>query len=135
MSETHHQILKYLGVGGVVVAINVSVLYSLTEFLHLYYLLSAVFAFCVAFLVSFFLQKLFTFKDASTGRVASQMSYYLALQLANVCTNMLLLYSLVEYARVWYILAEIIISLGLAIITFAISRRFIFVRKESGVIV
>ena len=134
MSETHYQMLKYLCVGGVVVAINVSVLYSLTEFLRIYYLISAALAFCVAFLVSFFLQKSFTFKDASTDRVASQMALYLSLQLANLCANMVLLYALVEYLGIWYILAELIVGLVLAIATFIISRRFIFVRQTSDAI-
>ncbi|MCR4276189.1 MAG: GtrA family protein [Candidatus Parcubacteria bacterium] len=129
MSETHYQILKYVCVGSMVVMINVSLLYSFTEFFHIYYLISAVFAFCVAFLVSFFLQKFFTFSDVSTGRVASQMARYLSLQLAYVCVNAALLYVLVEYLGVWYILAELTIALGLAIVTFIISRRFIFVRQ------
>jgi dolichol-phosphate mannosyltransferase len=133
MSEMHYQILKYVCVGSVVVAINVSLLYSFTEFFHIYYLVSAVLAFGVAFLVSFFLQKFFTFKDVSTGRVASQMARYLSLQLAYVCVNAILLYMLVEYLGVWYILAELIIALGLAIATFIISRRFIFVRQASDV--
>lgn len=132
MRETHYQIFKYVFVGSVVVAVNVSVLYSLTEFLHIYYLVSAVLSFCVAFLVSFFLQKFFTFRDASTSRVATQMAHYLLLQLAYICVNAVLLYVLVEFLGLWYILAELIIALCLAVATFIISRRFIFVRQTSG---
>ena len=135
MNEMHWQMVKYVCVGSVVVAVNVSLLYSFTEFFHIYYLVSAVLAFCVAFLVSFFLQKFFTFKDVSTGQEASkQMAFYLSLQIANLVANMTLLYALVEYLGIWYILAELIIALGLAVATFLISRRFIFVRQASDLV-
>jgi putative flippase GtrA len=132
MAEIHQQILKFVCVGSVVVVINVGTLYSLTEFLHIYYLLSAVLAFLVAFLASFSLQKFFTFRETSTGRTATrQIALYLVLQLAYLGTNAALLYAFVEYLRVWYVLAEIIIALGLAVVTFTVSRRFIFVHQVS----
>jgi putative flippase GtrA len=131
-NKVYLQILTYVCVGGVVVALNVSLLYAFTEFLHIYYLASAAGAFCIAFLASFFLQKFFTFRDASTDRVRSQMTLYLALQLANISANMALLYALVEYLKVWYILAEVVVSLVLAAATFIFSRRFIFVRETSS---
>ena len=134
MNEIHRQVFKFVCVGSAVVALNVSLLYSFTEFFHIYYLVSAVLAFCVAFLVSFFLQKFFTFKDTSTDQVKSQMARYLVLQLAYVCVNAVLLYALVEYLGVWYILAELIIALCLAVATFLISRRFIFVRPAGGLV-
>jgi len=121
-----HQAGKYMCVGGVVVALNISVLYVLTEFLHIHYLISAIGAFMVAFMASFFLQKFFTFKDSSTNHLVPQMVHYLCLQLANVFSNTALLYVLVEYAGVWYVYAELCISLALALVTFLIARRFIF---------
>ncbi len=132
LNETHYQIIKYIFVGGGVVTINVSLLYSLTEFLHFHYLVSALISFFVAFLFSFFLQKFFTFRDDSRNRVASQMARYLSLQIANLCANMTLLYALVEYLRIWYILAELVVALGLAVVTFLISRRFIFLENQDG---
>ena len=132
MNELCRQAIKYGCVGVVVVAINMSILYSLTEFLHVYYIASALLAFCVAFIASFFLQKRVTFNDTSAEHAASKVVRYLSLQIANVGTNTFLLFIFVEYLKIWYILAELVIALGLAVVTFIISRRFIFNRQVNN---
>jgi len=126
IKNTHLQIIKYLLAGGIAVAVNLSTLYSLTEFLHIYYLVSAVIAFCISFICSFTLQKFWTFRDHSVDRAGSQLSKYLLMQIINVTLNTTLLYILVEYAHIWYIFSQTIISLMLAVGTFFISRRYIF---------
>lgn len=132
MERTQVEMLKYLFAGGVVVAVNASVLYTLTQYAHIYYLMSAVLSFCVAFLVSFFLQKYWTFQNRSTNRIHEQAVKYLLLQLGNLATNTALLYLFVEYAHLWYITAQLLVSLILAVATFIIIRRYIFVGTESG---
>ena len=122
----HWQFLRYLIAGGFAVAVNLTVLYCLTEFVHIYYLVSAVCAFLVSFCVSFVLQKFWAFRDANRENVHHQMFFYLLLQLANVSLNTALLYLSVTYLHVWYLLAQAIISLLLAIGIYVINRQFIF---------
>lgn len=126
LKDSHFQIVRYLFAGGIAVAVNLSLLYSLTEFLHIYYLISAVMAFCVAFVCSFALQKFWTFRDHSTEGTHSQVIKYLFLQVANITLNTTFLFLLVEYAHIWYIFSQMIVSLVLAVATFYISRRYIF---------
>lgn len=130
---THKQFLKYLLVGGVVVVVNLTSLYVLTEFGHIYYLLSTVGAFLVAFSVSFVLQKFWTFEDVSRDHLHRQLPLYLLLQLANVSLNTSLMYMFVEYLHVWYLLSQAIISLILAVGIFFINKKYIFSAGEPAV--
>lgn len=125
-TDTHIRIVKYLFAGGFATGLNLLLLYCFTEFLHIYYLLSAVGAFLVSFAFSFILQKYWTFKNRSINRARSQAAKYFLMQVSNLALNTTLLYTLVEYGHIWYIFAQAIVSLVLAIVTFFISQRFIF---------
>jgi putative flippase GtrA len=80
----------------------------------------------VSLLVSFFLQKHWTFKNKSYDRVHVQATQYFVLQMANLACNLMLLYMFVEYLHIWYLLSQMIIALGLAIGTFLLARKYIF---------
>ncbi|KKU57459.1 MAG: hypothetical protein UX81_C0035G0001, partial [Parcubacteria group bacterium GW2011_GWA2_47_12] len=118
----------YLIAGGTSTAIDLGILYVLTEFAGWWYLVSATAAFIVAFFVSFILQKFYTFNNRDTSRkaVAMQGAFYFTLALTNLGINTILMYALVEWAGVWYFLAQIIAAAALAVESFFIYRFVIF---------
>lgn len=122
----HQQIFKFLIAGGFAFVVNIVALYVLTDILHIYYLVSTVAAFLISFLVSFTLQKFWTFKDASKDNVHLQLQLYLAMQVANLGLNTGLMYVFVEYLHIWYILSQVIITTVLSIVVFSINKRYIF---------
>ncbi|OGJ60233.1 hypothetical protein A2635_05720 [Candidatus Peribacteria bacterium RIFCSPHIGHO2_01_FULL_51_9] len=122
----HQQILRFLVTGSIAFTVNITVLYSLTSILHIYYLLSTVLAFLASFSVSFCMQKFWTFKDHSSDRWHAQFSLYLTLQLINLILNAGLMYVFVEYLHIWYIFSQTIIALVLAITSFFINKFYIF---------
>ena len=122
----YEQFCKFLIAGAFVVLINLMVLYALTDLAHIYYLLSTVLAFLVAFCVSFFVQKNWTFKDRSRDRLHKQLPFYLGVQLVNLGCNTILMYVFVEYLHIWYLLSQAIIAFFLAMIVYFINKAFIF---------
>lgn len=122
----YEQFCKFLVAGAFVVAINLSLLYMFTDMLHVYYLVSTVLAFLIAFGVSFLIQKNWTFKDRSRDQLHKQLPLYLFAQLVNLACNTSLMYLFVEYLHVWYILSQAIIAFGLAMVMFLINKAFIF---------
>lgn len=129
--KKYEQVLKFLVAGGLALATNLFVLYICTDILHIYYMVSTVVAFAIAFNVSFILQKFWTFKDPSKGNMHIQLPLYLGVQLMNMALNALLMYVFVEYLHVWYILSQTIIALMIAVSTFFINKVYIF--KPQGV--
>ena len=119
-------LIKYFLAGGVVVAVNLAVLYTLTDIFGIFYLYSTVLSNLVAFCVSFVLQKYWTFRDHSRENAHKQFAVYLLLQIANVSTNAGLMYVFVTYLHIWYILSQVIIGFLLALVVFVINKLFIF---------
>ena len=129
-AEKYAQFVRFCIAGGFAFTVNLAVLYTLTDILHIYYLLSTVGAFLVSLAVSFTLQKFWTFRDRSREHLHIQLPLYVGMQVASVSVNAALMYVFVEYLHVWYLFSQAIISFGLAVIIFFINKSYIF--KERG---
>jgi len=109
------KVLRYLISGSVAAAIDLCVLYLFTEFLEIWYLLSAILAFIIAFIFSFILQKYWTFADHSHDKIQSQLLIYLTIALINLGLNTLGIFILVHYFVFHYLFAQIIVSAIIAV--------------------
>ena len=126
-------LLAYLFSGGSAALVSLSILYFLTDILGWWYLASTVVAFCVAFMVSFLLQKYWTFRDTSKDDGHRQKMLYLFVALANLVLNTGLMYFFVDIVHIWgeHMIAQILTSAILAIESFFVYRAFIFRKVES----
>ena len=120
------RLLRYVAAGGTGAAANIAVLFVLTEFFHIWYLLSSVVAVCVGFAVSFILQKFWTFQNTDMKRVHVQLPMHLMLSLANLALNTVIVYALVDYAHLWYVLAQVFSGATLAFVNYFVYRTYIF---------
>lgn len=128
----YERVWRFLVAGSSAAAVDLGLLYVLTEWTGLHYLLSAVLAFIVAFCVSFFLQKFWTFQDHSVERVHSQVVLYFVIAVGNLGLNTLLMYFFVEKLHLWYFSAQIIIGALLACGGFFVARNFVFRKHGSN---
>jgi dolichol-phosphate mannosyltransferase len=120
-------VLRYLIAGSLVALVDFFLLYILTEFFHVWYLTSSVIALSIAVIVSFILQKVWTFQDHSLAGVRVQFFLHILLSGANIVLNTFLLYLFVEQMLLWYLLAQFLASGILACMNFFVYRKFIFV--------
>lgn len=118
--------LRFLIAGGTAAAVNFSILYTLTEYAHVWYLASAVVALSFGFITSFTLQKFWTFRNMPLTRVHVQASQHLMLSLANIAVNLVFLYVFVEYLHIWYMFAQGISAGMLATVNYFVYRSHIF---------
>lgn len=121
-----NRVIRYIFSGGVAVFSNLSVLFVLTEYCHLWYLFSAVIAFCCGVVVSYFLQKFFTFKDRARRNVLKQFTSFFLYSLSMLGLNTLLMYLFVDLIGLQYLCSQILISLGIAFINYSFFREVIF---------
>lgn len=124
------RVIRFLVSGGTVALIELVLLYLFTDIVGLWYEFSFGIAFVVAFCVSFALQKFWTFEDHDTEDVHKQASLYFFVTIANALINAVALYVLVEYAHLWYLLAQIIINAALATGSFLIYKFIIFKKSD-----
>ncbi|MDD4900798.1 MAG: glycosyltransferase [Patescibacteria group bacterium] len=128
--QKYKQIIKYLIAGSAAALVDLSFLYFFTDILGIWYLISAGLALVVAFFVSFFLQKFWTFRDGNRELIYKQMGAYLAVALTNFVINLALMYILVDGLKIWYMLAQFITSGLIAIESYLVYKIFIFNGKS-----
>ncbi|MBU7038226.1 MAG: GtrA family protein [Theionarchaea archaeon] len=119
------QFVKFCLVGSTGALINLGLLYLLTEFCHMWYILSAAVGFTVAVLNNFVWNRSWTFKNKSP-RIPRQLLLFFIINVISLCINLSVLYMLTEYAGMWYMKAQIVAILVAVSNNFLGNRRFTF---------
>jgi glycosyltransferase involved in cell wall biosynthesis/putative flippase GtrA len=124
----YRQIIRYIISGGTATMADLILLYLFTDVFGIWYLFSAILAFCLSFFVSFFLQKYWTFRDREQEKIYRQMGLYLAVAVTNLGLNTLLMFLLVDILGIWYLLAQVLVISVIAVESFLIYKFLIFNR-------
>jgi len=124
------ELIKYVLSGGTAAFVDLFLLYILTSLLGVWYLLSAVFAFIGAFFVSFYLQKFWTFRDGDRLKMKRQMIQYFSIGVTNLGINTLGMYLAVDIFHVWYLAAQFLVSILIALESFLVYKYLIFIGRE-----
>lgn len=120
------KLVRYLISGGTAAASNLAALFFLVQFGHVQYLKASVLAFVMSVVVSFTMQKFWTFHDRPVHDVHAQFARYLVVILANLALNTALVYLLVEMANVWYLAAQFMATVVIAVTGYVGYQRFVF---------
>ncbi|HEY9583303.1 MAG TPA: GtrA family protein [Candidatus Paceibacterota bacterium] len=132
--KRHAMIVRYVIAGGTAALVDLILLYVGTEVFHVWYLSSAIFAFTIAFIVSFLMQKFWAFRDSRTDGMHGQLLSYLFVLIFNMGVNTTFIYILVEHGNQHYLIAQIISGAVIALWSFFIYRRVIFHEGASDVV-
>jgi putative flippase GtrA len=123
------RIFRFLLSGGAALGTDLVFLYLFTDIFGIWYLVSSVLAFVLAFVVSFSLQKFWVFGDSSHDGIQKQASIYFVVAIINLFLNTFLVYEFVEQFKLFYLLAQIAASALIAIESFFVYQHFIFNKK------
>ncbi len=116
--------VRYVISGASATIVNLSFLYFFTDLLGIWYVYSAAFAYPVAFVVSFALQKFWTFKNGTLSHIRSQFVFYVALGTLNMFLNSYLIYLVVETTGFHYLAAQLCIGVFIALWSLMFYRVF-----------
>lgn len=120
------QLIKFVIVGAIGTLINTSVLFLLTEFFKIIYLISEVFGFTLATISNYVFNKIWTFEENIQVKIIRKYIQYFIVCLLSLILNLIVLYLLVEFFDFWYILAEIVAIMVSFVINFIGSKFWIF---------
>lgn len=118
--------LRYILSGLTATTLNLLAVYVFTDWLLIYYLLSSMIGFTLGLIVSFFLQKFWTFSDQSRLTIHWQAAMFFATAVAGVGLNSFLVYCFVEFVSLHYLTAQILAGVIIAGINFLIYQKLIF---------
>jgi len=121
--------LTYASVGGACALLNLAVLWLLTSALGVHYLVSNMISFLALTPVGFLLQKLVTFR---TSRAAAGVEWprYFATMGSSFAANLGLMYVLVSLLGVWYLAANLAVTVLLLAANFLVNNLWSFALRR-----
>jgi putative flippase GtrA len=123
------RIIRFIISGSIGAFTDLFLLWFLTKVAGIWYLTSAIIAFVLSFIVSFFLQKIWTFKNREMEKIHIQAGTYLLITLCNLGMNTLLVYTFVQYLSFHYLIAQVFASIIIAFESFFAYRELVFKKK------
>lgn len=123
---THTKVFRFLVSGWISTSVDLGLLYIFTDILGIWYVVSSILAFILAFFVSFSLQKFWTFRDHSRAGMHAQAGIYFFIAGCNLAINTFLVYFGVDMLGLHYLIAQIVASILIACGSFFIYQRFVF---------
>lgn len=123
------QFARFLSVGSICIILNLSILYILTDFFKVYYLLSCCIALLLVNYIGFKLNKTFTFLDGiPRARAESfwQFLRYNAVSIVSFLMGISQMYILVDVFDVWYIYANMLVAVIMAFVNFFMHKYFTY---------
>jgi putative flippase GtrA len=113
---------RYIISGGTAAVVNLGTLYVLTRFFSVWYLAASVVAFVLSLIVSFTLQRTWTFRVYGNRAIMQHSSLYLLAALFNLALNTFILFLLVQYGHAGYIFAQFIAGVIVAFESYFLYR-------------
>lgn len=118
--------LKYAISGGLAAILNISLLYALTDFFGLWYVVSSVTVYVISTILNFALLKFWAFRDPNLKNIHRQLVIFGALATVNFFISPSLLVFFVEVMGLWYLTGQLLVLAMLALTNFIINKKIIF---------
>ena len=133
MPSRFHEILRFLLVGGGCFLLDYGLLYVLTEYAGLYYLLSSGISFSVSVFVNYRLCLIYVFHGASAETRRAKVLFF-GSSIAGLVLNQLLMWVLVDGLSVYYMLAKIIAAGIVTVWNYVLKRRALRKHGNAGIL-
>ena len=82
------ELIKFAFVGALGTFVNLTILYTLTEFFNVFYIISETIGFLVSVVHNYILNKIWTFKENLHERMFSKYFKYTIINLISLCINL-----------------------------------------------
>ena len=102
------QVGRYFFAGGLAFVVDFSLLYLLTNRLHLHYLVSAAISFSIGLIVNFFLCKIWIFKKAVVQSKIIEFFFVLLISVIGLLLNEIFIWFFTDKIKLFYLLSKII---------------------------
>lgn len=110
-NNTLLQLFRYTIVGGIAFLCDIGLLFVLTEYFHIHYIISASISFIIGLLVNYFLSKIWVFTNSNYNNKTIEFTLFAFIGLIGLILNNLFLWFFTDYFHIWYILSKVITTI------------------------
>jgi len=131
MKKVLDQFIKFYIIGAIGLVVNLGILFLLTNYLKLFYMISSGIGFAISVTTNYIGNKIWTFRDKNNDRrhVAVQYVNFWLVSAFGGVIQLSLLYLLVEKFGVWYVLAGFISIAVASFSNFILNKLWTFRNK------
>lgn len=123
-SKLFQQLFRFGIVGGLAFLIDSGVLFVLTEYLNVYYLVSSVISFIVSLIFNYILSILWVF-DVKKKQTIKEISLFVILSVIGLGINQLVMYVGADILNIYYMICKIISTFIVMVYNFITRKIFI----------
>ena len=123
-SKLFKQLFRFGIVGGLAFLIDSGVLFVLTEYLNVYYLVSSVISFIVSLIFNYILSILWVF-DVKKKQTIKEISLFVILSVIGLGINQLVMYVGADILHIYYMLCKVISTFIVMVYNFITRKIFI----------
>lgn len=123
------QLFRYGFVGGIAFIADFGILYILTEFLNVYYLLSAAISFTIGILVNYTISVLWVFYRNKFSNKLLEILIYTIIGVIGLGLNLFIMWFCTDLLLVYYLLSKIISTIIVFLWNF-FARKYILFNNE-----
>jgi putative flippase GtrA len=124
--STLSQLVRFLVVGTIGLLVLLLVTYTLTDFAHLWYFNAYILGTLCSWTAIFFMNSFFTFAGHTKERYATKYAVFLGMYVLAFGINASFVYAFTSLWNWYYLLSIIVATAITTLITFSISKIFIF---------
>lgn len=122
------QLFRYAFVGGLAFLVDYGLLYALTEYAHLYYLLSATLSFLAGLFVNYLVSKWWVFSLSKFDRKGIEFALFALVGVVGLLLNNLLMWLLTAGVGIYYMYSKLVAALVVYMWNFLARKYWVFKR-------
>lgn len=124
MNKLIKQILKFGVVGGIAFVIDYVLLYILTEFVGIHYLISSIISFTVSVIFNYILSIKWVF-DVKKKQGTKEFIIFIILSVIGLLINSLIMYLMVDILKIHYMISKLVSTFIVMVYNFITRKIFI----------
>ncbi|MDD4991687.1 MAG: GtrA family protein [Paludibacter sp.] len=125
-SDHFIQIFRYLIAGFIAFSVDALLLYLLTDYFHIYYLLSTVFAFALGLLASYIINVVWVFDNRKQKQQSVELVIFITISAVGLVVTFVLMWFLTSVLSIFYLYSKVITTAIVFIWNFIAKKRILF---------
>ena len=123
-SNTVTQAAKYLVVGGICTIVDIGLLYILTEYVGIYYVLAAALSFTMGVTLNYFMCTGWIFEESKIKNKGIEILFYLIISIIGLLINVFVIWLLTNFVALHFMLSKFLAT-ALTLIWNFCSRKYL----------
>lgn len=124
--NSYFQFIKYFFASGIALFADISILFILTEYFNVYYIVSATISFFAGIAITYVFSKLYIFTKTKIYNKINEFTVFLVIGIIGLILNNIFLYIFTEYFGIYYMLSKIFVIIVTYLWNYFARKKFIF---------